>query len=133
MSQENVELVGELIAAVERQDLPRLIELTDPEVEWHSFLAELGEGGVYHGHDGMRRYVRDLKDAWEFLSTDVDDTLAVGTVVLVVGQLHYRGKGSGVETRSPAGYLVKFREGRVVYMRAFRDPEHALEAVGLRE
>ena len=133
MSQENVELVGELIAAVERQDLSRLIELTDPDVEWHSFMAELGEGGVYHGHDGMRRYVSDLSDAWEFLSTDVDDTLAVGAVVLVVGQLHYRGKGSGVETRSPAGYLVKFRQGRVVYMRAFRDPEHALEALGLRE
>ena len=133
MSQENVALVGELIAAVERQDLSRLVELTDPDVEWHSFMAELGEGGVYHGHDGMRRYVSDLSDAWEFLSTDVDDTLAVGAVVLVVGQLHYRGKGSGVETRSPAGYLVKFRQGRVVYMRAFRDPEHALEAVALRE
>ena len=76
MSQENVALVGELIAAVERQDLSRLIELTDPDVEWHSFMAELGEGGVYHGHDGMRRYVSDLSDAWEFLSTDVDDTPA---------------------------------------------------------
>ena len=133
MSQENLEVVGEVVAAVERQDLSRLIELTDPEVEWHSFLAELGEGGVYHGHDGIRRYVRDLSDAWEILSTDVEDTLAVGAVVLVVGQLHYRGKGSSVEARSPAGYLVKFRQGRVVYMRAFREPEHALDAVGLRE
>lgn len=133
MSHENVELVDEVIGAVERQDLSRLIELTDPEVEWHSFLAELGEGGVYHGHEGIRRYARDLSDAWEVLRTDVDDTLTVGAVVLVVGKLHYRGKGSGVETESPAGYICNVRQGRVVYMRAFREPEKALKAVGLSE
>jgi hypothetical protein len=54
-------------------------------------------------------------------------------LVEAVGQLRYRGKGSGMETRSPAGYLIKFRRGRIVYMRASREPEQALEAVGLRE
>ena len=133
MSQENVEVTRELMDAVARQDLARLIELTDPDVEWHSFLAQLGEGGVYRGHDGMRRYVRDLSDAWEFLRTQVDDVLAVGEVVVVVGSLRYRGKGSGVETESPAGYVAKFREGRMVYMRAFREPEQALLSLGLSE
>jgi uncharacterized protein len=133
MSQENVEVTREAMDAVARQDLARLIELTDPDVEWHSFLAQLGEGGVYRGHDGMRRYVRDLSDAWEFLRTQVDDVLAVGDVVLAVGRLRYRGKGSGVETESPAGYVAKFREGRVVYMRAIREPEQALLALGLPE
>jgi 3-oxoadipate enol-lactonase len=132
MSQENLELVREAMEAVARQDLARLIELTDPDVEWHSFLAQLGEG-VYRGHDGIRRYVRDLSDAWEFLRTDIDDVLTVGDVVVVVGRLRYRGKGSGVETESPAGYVAKFREGRMIYMRAFREPEQSLLALGLRE
>jgi ketosteroid isomerase-like protein len=133
MSQENAQLVRETIDAVARQDLSRLIELTDPDVEWHSMFAQLGEGGVYRGHDGMRRYVKDLGDAWEFLRTQIDGSLAVGDVVLVVGRLRYRGKGSGVETESPAGYVTKFREGRMVYMRAFREPEQALLALGLKE
>ena len=133
MSQENVEIVRAAIDAVARQDVARLIELADPEVEWHSFLAQLGEGGVYHGHDGLRRYVEDLNEAWEFLRTDVDDFLAVGTVVVVVGRLRYRGKGSGVETESAAGYVTRFRDGRLVYMRAFRDPEEALMVLGLSE
>jgi ketosteroid isomerase-like protein len=133
MSQENVEIVRAAIDAVARQDLTRLIELADPEVEWHSFLAQLGEGGVYRGHDGLRQYVEDLSDAWEFLRTDVDDFLAVGAVVVVVGRLRYRGKGSGVETESAAGYVTRFRDGRLVYMRAFRDPEEALMALGLSE
>jgi hypothetical protein len=54
-------------------------------------------------------------------------------VVLAVGRLRYRGKGSGVETESPAGYVAKFREGKVVYMRAIREPEQALLALGLSE
>ena len=134
MSQEeNVEIVRAAVDAVARQDLTRLIELADPEVEWHSFLAQLGEGGVYRGHDGLREYVEDLSDAWEFLRTDVDDFLAVGAVVVVVGRLRYRGKGSGVETESAAGYVTRFRDGRLVYMRAFRNPEEAFMALGLSE
>lgn len=132
MSEENVELAHQLVDAVARQDLARLLELTDPEVEWHSFFAQLREGGVYRGHDGIRQYVRDLDDTWDFLKTEIVDTLAMGDVVLMVGRLRYRGKGSGVESESLAGYMLKVRRGRAVLMRAFREPEAAIEAVGLR-
>jgi ketosteroid isomerase-like protein len=107
--------------------------LSSPDVEWQSFFAQLQEGGVYRGHDGIRQYVRDLGEAFEVMQLKIDDTLAVGAVVLVVGRLHYRGKGSGAETESLAGYMVKVRRGRAVLLRAFREPEQAVEAVGLRE
>jgi hypothetical protein len=81
----------------------------------------------------MRRYARDLSDAWEFLRTHVDDILAVGSVVVLVGRLHYRGKGSGVETESQTGWVIKFRRARVVYMRRFPEPEQALLRLGLSE
>ena len=133
MPRENVEVAREVLGALGERDFPRLIELADPDVEWHSFFAELGEGGVYRGYAGMKRYVRDLEDAWEIVRADVDDAVGVGAVVLLVGRLHYRGRGSGVETESPAGWMLKFRQGRVVRFQAFREPEQALEAVGLRE
>ena len=56
MSQENVEPIGEMIEAVARQDVARLVELTDPDIEWRSFLAELGD--VYRGHAGIKQYAR---------------------------------------------------------------------------
>jgi ketosteroid isomerase-like protein len=133
MSQEKLALAREVIDAVERRDLSRLIELTDPEVEWRSVFAEIGEEGLYRGHSGMRRYVGDITDAWEIVRLDVDDELEVGDIAVLVGRIHYRGKGSGVEAETPAGYMIKFHQGKAVCFRAFREPEQALEAVGLEE
>ena len=133
MSQETVELARQVMDALSRRDLESLIAFADPEVEWHSFFAELGEEGVYRGHDGTRRYVSDLNDAWEIVRADVDDGVGAGDVAVLVGRIHYRGKGSGAETESPAGWMLKFRNGKMLRFRAFRDPEQALEAVGLRE
>ena len=133
MSRENVELAHAAVDAVAQMDVARLLELTDPDVEWHSFLAQLGEGGVYRGHDGIREYVKDLREAWEVFQVTVVDEIAIGDVVVTLSQLRYRGKGSGIDDAAPAGHMVKFRGGKIVHMRAFREPEKALEAVGLRE
>jgi uncharacterized protein len=133
MSQENVELARQIMDALSRRDLSRLIAVSDPEVEWYSLFA-LGEhGGAYRGHDGTRQYMSDLGEAWEIMRADVEDGLGVGNLVLLVGRIHYRGRGSGVENESPAGWLLKFRQGNLILFRAFQEPEQALEAAGLRE
>jgi ketosteroid isomerase-like protein len=133
MSDANVRLARDVVDAVARRDLQRLLELTAPDVEWRPFATGLMEEGVYRGHDGIRRYVSDLDDAWEVLRAEVEDGLAVGATVLMTGRLRYRGRGSGVETEHAAGWVVKFRDGRLVSMQAFRDPERALETLGRAE
>ena len=133
MSQENEELARQVMEALGRRDAERLIALSAPEIEWHSFFA-LGEAkGVYRGYDGTRRYMSDLDDAWEIGRADLDDTLAVGAITVLVGRIHYRGRGSGVESESPAGWVLRFRHGKLIRFRAFREPEQALEAAGLSE
>ena len=129
----NSELVRKVFRGIAEQDLPRLIELTDPEVEWRSFFA-IGEAdGVYRNHSGIERYVADLTDVWEFVRPEILDGVELGEVVLLVGRIHYRGRGSGAETEASAGWVLKFRDGKVVLFRAFRDPERVLEAAGLSE
>ncbi len=132
MSQENVELARRVLDTLGTRDPVRLIALADPDVEWHSFFA-LGEGGMYRGHDGARQYMSDLEDAWEMARAEVDQTLAAGDIVVLVGRIHYRGKGSGAESATPAGWMLKFRDNKVLCFRAFREPQQALEAVGLSE
>ena len=82
MSETNVELARQVMDALARRDLSRVIALSDPGVEWHSFFAELGDEGVYRGHDGTRQYMRDLNDAWEVVRADVDETVGAGDVAV---------------------------------------------------
>jgi ketosteroid isomerase-like protein len=132
MSREK-ELAQRVLAAVARHDVSYLADAADPEVEWHTLIAGLGETGIYRGHDGTRRWLSDLDDAFGGTHADVDDGIAVGEVVVLVGRLHYRGRASGAESESPIGWMMRFRRGKVIRFRVFRDPEDALEAVGLRE
>jgi ketosteroid isomerase-like protein len=60
MSQENVALAEQVMDALGRRDLDSLNRLADEGVEWRSFFAELGQGGVYRGRDGTRQYMSDL-------------------------------------------------------------------------
>jgi ketosteroid isomerase-like protein len=75
--------------------------------------------------------MRDVGETFETLEATLDRVLDVGDLVVAVGRLHYRGKVSGVETDTPVGWVFRFREGKIFYLRTFRDPEKTLAAVGL--
>jgi ketosteroid isomerase-like protein len=128
-----VDVVHEIAAALGRRDLSAFLGLTHPDVEWHSSISVISEGGAYHGHDGVRQYMSDVNEAFESLEATVDSALDVGDLVVAVGSLRYRGRTSGVEMHAPLGWVYRFRQGKLVYLRTFRDPEQALEAVGLSE
>jgi ketosteroid isomerase-like protein len=124
------DLAREFMEALNKRDATALAEISDPGVEWHSLFAEVGEGGIYIGHEGARRWMADLDEAWESVRGEVTDTIAAGRVAVLVGRIHYRGKGSGVETEVPVGWVVEFERGKVARFRAFRDPERALATIG---
>jgi ketosteroid isomerase-like protein len=131
MRRDTGEVADEVMDALSRGDVEAMVGFADADVEWHSFFANLGEGGVYRGHPGTRRYASDLREAWDIVRADVDDMVVVGDVAVLVGRIHYRGKGSGIETETAAGWVLTFREGRLLRFRAFREPEAALAAVGM--
>ena len=130
MSEAHLKAAHDVIDAVEQRDVSALIALTHPAVEWRSAFA-VSKGGLYVGHSGIREYVADMNDAWDIVRLDVDHELCVGDVVILVGRIHYRGKGSGVEAETDAGYVLTFRDGKVIGFRPFRDPEASLARVGL--
>jgi ketosteroid isomerase-like protein len=133
MSRQNVEIVYRLLTAITERDLSSLLDQTDPEIEWRSFFAILSEGGVYRGHDGMARYIADVSEAFESMRVASIDLLDAGETVVGIGRIYYKGKGSGVEADSAAGWVFRFRDGKVVYFHAFRDPEKVFGAVGRAE
>ena len=135
MSQENVELVRAAIDAFNRRDLRALAELSHPDLEFVSVLTGVDAGGAtYRGSEAWASYFEVMDETWEewqvgdFRLFDAGDDRVAG-LARVVG----KGKHSGVPVDRVVGFAYRIRDGRVWRMRAYPDPNDALEAVGLRE
>jgi ketosteroid isomerase-like protein len=135
MSEENVEIGRRLIEAFNRtiaEGTPDLYELLDPEVEWVPMSALL-EGTRYHGHDGVRQWVEEMKRDWTSYEVRPERFIDLGDDrVLTLGMWRAQGRGGGVLLDfQQASWLTKYRNGKIVLLRTFTDRSKAFEAAGL--
>ena len=137
MSQENVEIARRGLEAFNRtfnEGTPDFYETLDPEVEWVAMSALL-EGTRYHGHDGVRQWMKDMKRDWTTYETKPERFLDLGDDrVLALGTWRARGRGGDVPLDFPqAAWLLQYRKGKLIRLQTFTDREKALEAAGLSE
>src|SRR5205807_4470651 len=98
----NVELNRHWFEVFNTRDIEALIELCDPDIELHSAFAVV-DRAIYHGHDGLRNWHRDLKEAWGAeIRLDVEAYFDLGEHTLVFYVYHGRGQQSGAEVAMPA-------------------------------
>ena len=135
MSQENVEIARQLMAAWSRRDLDGAIELLHEDIEWHPALTAGGlEGVVYRGLGGIRRWFGELDDVWAELRIELEEFREVGEDrILQLGHFHAVGKESGVPIDQPQAILLAMEDGRVIAGWGFASHEEALETAGLSE
>jgi ketosteroid isomerase-like protein len=135
MSQENVEVVRRIYDAASRRDSATVLALYDPEVELDNTRLQIvgGAGGVYHGHDGLRRFFRKWHDSWQKIEYDFDELIEVGEQVISVVTRRGRGRASGADVEWRGALVWTIRQGKVVRVVWFRTCEEALEAAGLSE
>jgi hypothetical protein len=83
MSQENVglahnvELARALFQAL-NGDVEAFIVLCDPSIELHSRWVAVGGVTAYHGHEGVRRWAREVEEAWEDIHLAVEAYFDLG-------------------------------------------------------
>jgi ketosteroid isomerase-like protein len=138
MSEENVEIVRRLFAAVARRDTETVLSIYDPEVEWdgtrHRWAEVIGGDSAFHGHDGIREWARQYYETWENLEDTVEELIDAGDQVVSIVTTRARGRGSGVEVewKDNAG-IWTLRDGRVIRVVWLPTRAEALEAAGLSE
>ena len=135
MSDKNVQVFKRGADAYNRRDVEALLEELHPEIEWRPLLPVLlgGEAAIVRGHEDVRQGMRDLEEAFAELRAEPSEYRVLGERVVAIGQLHGRGKGSGVETDSPIAWVVDFKDGKAVRIWEYADPDEALEAAGAPE
>ncbi len=138
MSEENVEIVRQVYDAVARRDTTRTLTLYDPEFELISspgtFADRMGQRRVYRGHDGLRAFDRELREAFETIETTCEELIEAGEQVISVSRYWARGRKSGVEIDGPVQFGVwTIRKKKIVRAVWFSTRTEALEAAGLSE
>ena len=133
MSERNVELLRRWIEAFNSRDIEAVIALCDPAIEFRSVFAAVG-GGVYHGHDGMRKWHRDLQEAWgEQIRLQPEAYFDRGEYLLMFFVYHGRGEHSGAEVATPATSVAQWRDGVLTHSTVYLDRAQALRDVGVTE
>ena len=134
MSQENVEVVEQLIAALNARDVDQYLALCTPDVELLGPAAEIE--GVARGEEGLRAYFSTL--------AGVLNSLRVARIAVeqlqalesdrVLALTRITGESVGAfPVDQPTASLYYFAGAKVRRIEVFRDRADALEAAGLSE
>jgi hypothetical protein len=132
-SERSVELTRRWIEVFNARDIEALIALCDPSIELHSVFAAVG-GAVYHGHDGMRRWHRDLQEAWgEEIRLEPEVYFELGDGVLSFYVYHGRGRHSDAEVAMPAASISRWRDGLMAYVKVYLHRDEAMSEAGVSQ
>jgi ketosteroid isomerase-like protein len=141
MSEENLEIVRGVFesfqAAVENGDFrrPDAIEagLLDADFVFVP-SPDLPTAESYRGLDGFARFIETWIEDFDRWSIELERLVDAGDDrVVAIARQEATGKGSGAPVALEFGLLYELEAGRVIRIRNFVDPAHALEAAGLRE
>ena len=124
-------MVRESLEAFNRRDLSKLFARIDPQVEWVP-LDEMLDGETYAGHDGVRRFIDDMERDMAGFTVRTDDIVeGREDSVVIVGSVLGTGRGSGMELEFPLGWVIRVRDERVIYLRAYSDRQRAFADAGI--
>ena len=99
--QSGLQLVHEIIAALNRGDVDGMLERMHPDFEWWALESSPAAGGAYRGHEQVRRYVEDWLTTFDNLRLDLEEPTEVADRVIAVVHGHGRGRASGLQLDFP--------------------------------
>jgi ketosteroid isomerase-like protein len=132
VSEQNVALLGRRVDAYNARDIEAFIAHCDPDIQFHAAWSAAGPT-VYHGHDGLRSWHRELEDAWEEIRAEPEAFFDLGDKTLMFAVLHGRGRRSGAEATMPNVVVGTWRDGFLVHLKAYLQKEDALKDLSLSE
>jgi ketosteroid isomerase-like protein len=130
MSQADVEVVCNAIAAFELAGVEGALRYFDPTIEWVA-PPEWPEDRLYEGYDGLRTVASVWTENFEEFGLGLETAVEVGDHVLALIIQRGRIKGSSHELEHRVAWDCEVRNGTVARVHPYFSWEEGLEAVGL--
>ena len=130
MSEQIIEGIRQAYDAFNRGDIQRAITAitVDPDVLWIE-PDEFYAGGTYRGPEGVARYLTLSYESAAKVRSVPEEIIEVGDTVLVFVHFHAWPKAGGQPREGHIADVYTIRDGKVVKMQAYSDPEEARRAV----
>ncbi len=114
----NTDIIRTGYDAFGRGDIPAVLALFDPEIEWYS-PEELPGGGTYNGTSAVGEFFSSLPGNYQELRVEPDRYLDAGDRVIVEGR--HRGRINDVSFEVGFAHVWTLADGRVVQLREYMD------------
>jgi ketosteroid isomerase-like protein len=118
-SVDNCAVVRAAWDAYNARDIDGVLAQVDPQVEWHE-AEHLFDRGTYHGHEGVRRLIRENDELFAGLRADLDEVFDAGPD-LVVALGHFVGAIGGIDVRIRFVHVYRLRAGRLFDTQEYED------------
>jgi hypothetical protein len=119
-------MIKDVREAMRDRDVDRFLRHISRDVDFLPLLAGV-EGGEtqWHGHEGVRRWLAGLFDAWEGYDPDfaLVEEVSPGAALMKV-DVYLRGRESGLEIRRKAWQAIEFDDGGLAVWWRFSDEEN---------
>ena len=102
----------------------------DPDILWTE-PEDFHAGGTYRGRQGVAEYLSLSREPCEKAVSLPEEIVEVGDKIVVFVHFHAWPKGGGQPIAGHIADVYTVRDGKVVQMQAYSDPEEARKAVGL--
>jgi hypothetical protein len=99
------------------QEADPIIEIADPEIEVHAVTLGI-DGRHYVGHDGLRQWMRDIRDRFHARSEAEAVEPLSDDVVMVRGCIHMRDEFGG-EDQQAFAMVVHLRNDKAYWIGTF--------------
>jgi hypothetical protein len=106
-----------------------VLALCDPEIV---FYEQEGSpfGGIYRGIEELEQFIGKLMEAFEDVTLDAQEIVAVGEQVLVSARFLATVRSSGERVDIPYVELDGVRDGKITYFRPYIDTALLRDAIG---
>lgn len=133
MSEQNVERTRTAYEALDRRDLDAFLEMIDPDVEFTSRTVPSEADPNYRGHDGIRRWWRDLLAVFPDFSIEILEVRDLGERTIFRAEVRGRDAGGDPPIGQEIWQANEWRNGRLVWWHTFDTEAEALEVARLLE
>ena len=126
-----IDSLKEAYAALNRNDIPAMVESFDPQMEWTE-PHEYPGGGTYRGRAELNAHLSKARGSWAEGSCDPVQFIVAGDKVIVFVHVRARLKHETEWREGDLADVYTFRNGKAIHMRSFPDRQKALEWAGAK-